>query len=1212
MAMRGGVIALVSLAPAWLGAQTQIKTDTIQGRIVTDSAVAVSGASINVTRAPDRAFLSTTTDSLGRFRIVFPDGTGDYLVHAAMDGYKAARQRLARKADGSMPLVTLKLASAIQKLATVEVDATKPVPDRTLGLAVGTGEAARITDGVNGMISPVMAGNLEALTLTVPGMSQVPGGISALGMGPGANAATLNGMAFTGTSLPRDAHTTTRVATSTYDPSRGGFAGAQTSVELDQGNLFSQRRSHVTMDDPSLQYGGAAGAGSNQRFRDLQLSAGGEGSVDDDKEQYNFGVQAVVRGADLSSLGSASGNELRDAGLSLSSAGKLFQALASRGISPDRSPLSSTFSNFSFIGRVDRAPYDWKTFKPSKTAWGLVGFGGVDNQNNAGLSTLTASSAGKEFRTTRGGIQALYSTFLTPDHLVDVKSSIALEDSRQIPNSLMPSGIVNVQTPATGSDSTFTTVEVGGPGTTGSSSRNLLWETIGSTEFYLGGKPGHYLRFTANARVESLRSDGGSSLGSFVYNSVGDLESNRPSEFDRVLFSPERKGSEASGFVAASDSWRVTKMFRVLYGARLEGNRFGDKPTFNQAVLDAFGSRNDNVPNSLHISPRIGFTWRLSDSRDSYMVSPLGQFRSSSLRYLRGGIGEFRNSLPAGLVSNAAANSGLPDGTSNIRCIGAATPIPDWSAFSDENSIPSDCLGGPSARSVFTDAAPRVELFSTGYSPERSWRANVGYQSKLWVFDYTIDANYSLGLSLPEYKNLNFSGATRFITDEGRPVFVSSAAIDPLTGAVSPVESRVNGNFGSVISRESLGRSKTGQLTLRLVPKLGGWRFLRGSYTLTSSSATFGGFRSTTFASPLIRETSRSDFDSRHQVLIEAGTISHGFVFTLFNRIQSGFPFTPVVNADVNGDGIANDRAFIVSPAAAAGSAVANGINALLASAPGRVRECLGRQAGHAAGRNSCDGPWTSSMTALVSSQRGLPFLKDRAHAALAFSNPLGGIDLLLHGSNSLHGWGSTTSPDPNLYIVRGFEPQTSRFVYDVNPRFGRSRTSDILNRSPFRVTLDISIDFGTPMSVQQMQRFLLPGRNGKKGPKLTAADLKKRYQRTVHDPYRDILEQSDSLLLSRDQAEAITAEHTRYLAGMDSLWTEAADKLANLPDIFDAKAALKMQEGASDAAWEYTRVSLRQSLGRLLSPLQIELAGGLAETLYKAEKPVHFRTYMF
>ena len=68
-----------------------------------------------------------------------------------------------------------------------------------------------------------------------------------------------------------------------------------------------------------------------------------------------------------------------------------------------------------------------------------------------------------------------------------------------------------------------------------------------------------------------------------------------------------------------------------------------------------------------------------------------------------------------------------------------------------------------------------------------------------------------------------------------------------------------------------------------------------------------------------------------------------------------------------------------------------------------------------------------------------------------------GGLDQLLHGSSGLHGWGSAPIVDGTLYTVRGFDPATQRFVYQVNPRFGSTNPTFNTLRTPFRMTLDHS-----------------------------------------------------------------------------------------------------------------------------------------------------------
>src|SRR5439155_1695705 len=79
-------------------------------------------------------------------------------------------------------------------------------------------------------------------------------------------------------------------------------------------------------------------------------------------------------------------------------------------------------------------------------------------------------------------------------------------------------------------------------------------------------------------------------------------------------------------------------------------------------------------------------------------------------------------------------------------------------------------------------------------------------------------------------------------------------------------------------------------------------------------------------------------------------------------RLTSGAPFTPLVGADINGDGARNDRAFVFDPVTASDPSVATAMRALLATASPAVRDCLRRQLGHVAGRNSCAGPWQPAL----------------------------------------------------------------------------------------------------------------------------------------------------------------------------------------------------------------------------------------------------------
>jgi len=210
-------------------------------------------------------------------------------------------------------------------------------------------------------------------------------------------------------------------------------------------------------------------------------------------------------------------------------------------------------------------------------------------------------------------------------------------------------------------------------------------------------------------------------------------------------------------------------------------------------------------------------------------------------------------------------------------------------------------------------------------------------------------------------------------------------------------------------------------------------------------------------------------------LVLSGGVARWGLAFSLLGRLNSGLPFTPIVGSDINGDGFANDRAFIYHRGPATGSPAVPDLSALLASGSRQVRRCLERQFGRPAERNSCEGPWTSAMNAQLTAQGGRLHLPKTINSiSLNFTNPLGGLDQLLHGASGLRGWGTQPFADPVLYNVRAFDPAGLGFVYEVNPRFGTTRPAQNTLRAPFRVTLDVSMSLGRPATVQQLERWLL------------------------------------------------------------------------------------------------------------------------------------------
>jgi hypothetical protein len=180
-----------------------------------------------------------------------------------------------------------------------------------------------------------------------------------------------------------------------------------------------------------------------------------------------------------------------------------------------------------------------------------------------------------------------------------------------------------------------------------------------------------------------------------------------------------------------------------------------------------------------------------------------------------------------------------------------------------------------------------------------------------------------------------------------------------------------------------------------------------------------------------------------------------------------------------------------------------------------------------------------------------------------------------------------------------------------VNPRFGSTSAAATTLRAPFRVTLDVSLDVAPPLSRQQLDRWLAPGRAGRAGKRLSADELARRYARSVPNPYTPLLEHADSLVLTPEQVVTLQRADDRFRAQMDSIWRALGAALAALPERYDVAAADKRADDAVDGAWELARLTLREQLDRILSPVQRGMLTGWTKILYTATRPLHHRLFI-
>jgi hypothetical protein len=1190
--------------------RAQGRPETVRGRVTSPSGSPVAAAAVTVTRTTDGVAKSTATDSLGSYAVDWPSAAGGYLVQISASGYQTFR-KIVPPADSSSVIVlnaTLQPGQVAQ-LAAVVTKATRPTPDRQHEADPGPGAVDAVSNPMyaSRRLPPDLAGDLNALAAMTPGVLATASGISVLGLGPTQNLVTLNGLAFPSGDIPRATPTLVHLTTSSYDPSIGWFSGARTNVDLAPGGPFTARTAYWTADAPALQFTDATGAQSGQRYGNVDASLGGSGQLAADRLAYSFGAQAGHKLAQPATLLNANDGVLAHAGLAADSVVRVLSLLRQLGIPlAANSGQSTVFDRASFLGRIDYAPYDWNTLTPATRTFGLTAYGKVSHVAGQSLAaTATPAHAGQSSQAV-AAVQAAYSFYFGDGYLADVRTGITSVHSTSSPYLTLPDGRAFIAS-ALGASNALSTVQFGGNGALSAASGAWTWESQTELQFYPAAKSTHRVKLTLDSRLDgntqSLMTD---PLGLFTYNSLSDLANNTPAAFSRTLAAPQRGSGVWNGFAAAGDLWRPAQNLQIAYGLRADANTLTRVPAYDATTDSTFGVRTDRGPGSLALSPRAGFTY---GTQTPHWINP-----STPLGVLHGGFGAFRNLLDPTVMAAASAATGLAGTLRQLTCVGSAVPAADWAAFAaDSANVPRQCLGGTP---TLADATQDVVVVDPHFRPTTSWRTNLGWSSSAGNTLYSIDGTYSLNLSQPGTVNLNFSGVPQLTLDtEGRPIYATIAGIVPSTGVVSAVDARRVAAFGPVTNTVSEMRSVSRQLTLTTRPYLGSWikRYTGDfavAYTLSGVRSLQRGFDATTYGDPSVPYWSRADLDARHQFVGGMNIRPRdGVNLFLFGHVQSGLPFTPIVGSDVNGDGLANDRAFIFDPARA-DSAVSSGMRQLLVRAPRQVRDCLARQQGHAANPASCDGPWSATLNLAVLLDPPLLHLP-RATVTLNFANVLGGIDLLAHGGNNLKGWGGAPNPDPVLYRVTGFDPAAKRFSYQVNPRFGSTSASSSIARTPFRITLDVNIDVAPPMSRQQLDRWLRPGRGGHTGTRLSASDLARRYARSVPNPYTQLLQQSDSLVLTADQIAAVQRADDRFRLQMDSIWRALGAELAALPDDYDAAAADKRADRAVDAAWELARTGVQAQLTAILSPVQRSMLSGWTKVLFTAARPLHYRLFI-
>ena len=1144
------LLALVAV-PLSLTAQVGASTDIITGVVKSPAGVPVENAQVEAQSTETQVTRRQRTNAQGKYTILFPDGGGTYRLTVRYIGSQPTTLTVTRNGDDDRIVRNITLGqNTAQTLARVEVrGARRPTQQGPGGGPPAPGGSERVVDGGQAARLPVDASDPTAIASLAPGVvltgadSSGGGGaanFSVAGQSSQSNNVTLDGLSFAAGFVPQDAIRGTRVVTNTYDVARGQFSGGQVSQTTRSGtNVIQGSLSYVgRYRDFTLEQGGTTGAFGGA-FNQNQFGAGVGFPIIKDK-LFFFGALQGRRRADLLPSLLAADNATRERlGASPDSVNRFLAVVNRYGVAGAGGVVDDNRNadNMTVLGRMDYSLADAHTLT-------LRGDWRLTDQTPTRVGSLALPQTGGTTESRGGGGSLVLSSRFGTSVINELRAGLQVDNRTGSPFVTLPLGRVQVLSALSDGTQGFSTLQFGGSTSLLSQSDNTVFEATNETSLLLDEgkhrlKVGGLINRTGYTQDQAFNR-----FGTFTFNSLADFDANRPATFQRTLASPERTGSTVNSGIYIGDTWRPRDGLQLVLGGRVESSTFTGAPARNLAVDSAFGRRTDIIPSDAAFLPRVGFSWSRAQSANANGGNPFG----NGALTIRGGVGRFRDAPNTQLFAGAQTATGLSSGEQAIFCVGAGVPVPDWTGyFANPASVPTQCIaGGPPAQ---LNTARNVTTFDSDYSNPRAWRGSLGASKRLFGrFSLNVDFSAARGEAQTGYADLNLNTSPQFtLASEGnRPVFVPAASIIPTTGAVPTQLSRKDQRFGSVFDVNSRNSTEQWQGTVSFGGFTNRGAIISTSYTYSDARSQTGfafggaggGFASaTTAGNPNLPEWATSAFNRTHNVI---ATVTHpltsSFEITAIGRLTSGSPFTPLVSADINGDGARNDRAFVYDPTTAADAQLAAGMRTLLETSGNTARSCLRAQVNALAARNSCIGPWQPGFDLQLNWRPTMFKLDRRLTFSLVTANLIGGIDQAIHGSNNLRGWGSFTQPDNTLLFVRGFDAATNRYKYEVNERFGAARGNQTGIRLPFQVGFNLRYTLGPDQTRDRLRAAF----GAAPGTRLTGSGIAAGVGRFFPNVPQQIVEARDSIGLTDAEIVRLQALADSIKVQVDSL-TEAA-----------------------------------------------------------------------
>ncbi len=1062
------VLAAIGALATTALAQGTTTTGAIRGRVA-DSASAALGTAQVVAVNEETAFSrSTVSDDDGTFVIrLLPPGS--YRVSARRIGYQPLEQRGIRVVVGSTAAANFSLRTASAVLGTVEIVGQGTGIDVTQGGIKQTVSEEQIrslptlgrdfTDFINlsGLVSPqedITTGGQFSIAGQRPSQTNVQiDGVDANNSFFGEN----RGGSRIPFNFSLESIREFQIITNGYDVEYGNYSGGVINIVTKGGTNTHKATVYGNFRNADLTRSDFAGRRPNN-FEVQQYAGLVEGPIVRDKlfyllsldgqrrrEPFRSATPALYRGDSTAAAASDSAPiRARAPGLGEAARGleRFYSILGSQYgvVEPENQYGEFKTSNdvLTLFGRLD-----WNASDKHRISL-RHNYSDHDNLNESGTFAGGISRAEAFRNRTNSFVSELTSIFRSNVFNV-LRVQLSDERRPRDANSKLPELRVNI-----------TPNDIATYGGSSIAFNNYLEEqklqVINNLTVDLGD---HTLKLGTNnvfAEIENRFWFNGS--GFYTFANLDALEQFRPISYTRSVRADGSVPRAAFGAqeysVYAQDDWQATPKLLASIGLRYDVSRYGDRPGRVIDVERAFGFETGTAPvDNNNVSPRLSFAYDV---------------RGDASEVVRLGGALFYGRVPYVMGGNVAITD-VP--LLNLDCRGAAgepnappspTDYRDLARSGADN--PFNCAGATGVGGV-----PTYTFWNDNFELPETWRANVGYE-RLFGDGYRVTADLLVSASTKLYtvRNLNLRPAQFQLDTEGsRAIFVPEGAFVPSTNATGPARLR-NTDFGDLFVNYNDGQARSQAATMTVDRRFRQGSQVSASYTYTrafdnssySCCTAFEGFQNPRVGANgpnLIGGAGDTDgawgpsaFVRNHTIVVTGmARLPWDVDITGIWRTQSGTPWGPEVNGDINGDGIRfNDRPYIYAPedlpvfvAASVTDPVRRDstVAATRAAYAGILQEfeCIGENVGGILPRNPCRQPWFNRLDLSVRKQVTM----NRRRAAEI------SVDLfnVLNGLSSKWGrYESITTDRRNLLTPQAYDAATNTIQYTVPTTFGDRR----------------------------------------------------------------------------------------------------------------------------------------------------------------------------